>query len=1117
MEGASQIPVVDALVNEHGDYDLAEVLATVQQGLGLSSLRESLAVFDDKSLPARPTNIKPDEIQKLEAYLKMRQIRLEQDAVKTAADRWKKEYEQRLANGIDSGQSFTLAGHCHRFHEALMDKLQEEKDLAAAHATQDPKTLNAEERERLEMSPFLDILPVERLSYLTVSTVLSLIQRTKSQAGIKVGSLVVGLGKAVAEDSIETAALDDYVEVEKAAGTTARNAKSARRLLARQMMQNRNLRRHYIRKHAKNGGTYVDVPAWPATIHAKLGSHLTKYLVDTAKIERFRPTAEGEVKYLEPVFRHQYRFEGGKKVGVIVLNEEFSKVIISAPPGHLLAKHLPMLAPPKSWRGIIDGAFYSYKVPVLRYKDQDLEQRRYCEAAAEKGDLEQVFAALDVLGRTPWRINENILKVMVEVWNTGEQFADIAPADPGLSEPEKPADYKESRRSRAQYWAEVRKNQNMRTSLHSQRCFQNFQLEVARSYRNEVFYLPHSIDFRGRAYPLPPYLNQMGADNSRGLLLFGKGRALGASGLRWLRIHLANVFGFDKASLSEREQFAKDHMADVTDSATKPLEGNRWWLKAEDPWQCLATCFELHAAMTSPDPLAFQSRLPVHQDGSCNGLQHYAALGGDTRGAAQVNLMPSDRPSDVYTAVAEIVKEGVARDAEAGNRHALFLNGRITRKIVKQTVMTNVYGVTFLGATRQVKRQLVDALPADVQRHPEFRMLNACAYVARHIFGALGELFSGAHDIQYWLGSCASRITQSLAPEQVDQIAEGTSPIAYKAPKKPYDPSEVFKSTVIWTTPLKLPVVQPYKKLGSKRVTSSLQGGVFVLQQTGNDPVNQRKQLQAFPPNFIHSLDACHMALSAVACDKKGLTFSAVHDSFWTHAGDIDEMNTILRDAFIRMHSEDVIGRLAAEFNARYSRHLYLASLTGGNPVSKALEAWRAETHGSSMTRAQIRTAELLLERKRQKMLDSDDPAERAEGAKMVTPASIYAAGTKDDSLLYDITHRIQKPLAHIPSQSEIEQDLKTLANDDDVLMEATNVDSLDDPLDNMSDDAADAAAEAKDDSAKGRKGQGRWATFYKKNQMTIHNLWLPVRFPPVPKRGEFKVTETRNSKYFFS
>ncbi|GFH30236.1 DNA-directed RNA polymerase, partial [Haematococcus lacustris] len=40
------------------------------------------------------------------------------------------------------------------------------------------------------------------------------------------------------------------------------------------------------------------------------------------------------------------------------------------------------------------------------------------------------------------------------------------------------------------------------------------------------------------------------------------------------------------------------------------------------------------------------------QDGSCNGLQHYAALARDSRGAAAVNLVPSDKPQDVYSAVA---------------------------------------------------------------------------------------------------------------------------------------------------------------------------------------------------------------------------------------------------------------------------------------------------------------------------------------------------------------------------------------------------------------------------------------------------------------------------------
>ena len=43
------------------------------------------------------------------------------------------------------------------------------------------------------------------------------------------------------------------------------------------------------------------------------------------------------------------------------------------------------------------------------------------------------------------------------------------------------------------------------------------------------------------------------------------------------------------------------------------------------------------------------------QDGSCNGLQHYAALGRDWLGAKQVNLVPVDRPQDPYAGVAGMV------------------------------------------------------------------------------------------------------------------------------------------------------------------------------------------------------------------------------------------------------------------------------------------------------------------------------------------------------------------------------------------------------------------------------------------------------------------------------
>ena len=69
------------------------------------------------------------------------------------------------------------------------------------------------------------------------------------------------------------------------------------------------------------------------------------------------------------------------------------------------------------------------------------------------------------------------------------------------------------------------------------------------------------------------------------------------------------------------------------------------------------------------------------QDGSCNGLQHYAALGRDKAGAESVNLAPFDVPSDVYSDVVELVEKERQKDAQQGVEIAIVLDGFIKRKV----------------------------------------------------------------------------------------------------------------------------------------------------------------------------------------------------------------------------------------------------------------------------------------------------------------------------------------------------------------------------------------------------------------------------------------------------
>ncbi|MCJ1399877.1 DNA-directed RNA polymerase [Xylographa trunciseda] len=1098
-EGTSDAP------DQSPSYDIRP---QQQKGLGLVALKKSLSIFEQtyNTLPLNSSFNSEEAFKMAAAY--ERQKQLERDTVTSALDRWREEHNKALKKmGVNSGlQTKSISAVMWTWHEALVPLIREEilkaneKDL--------------ENDQSAVYGPFLQYISPEKLSAVTIIHILNRLSVNGIGRGAKVAALVASLAKAIQDESVAEVVKDRNSNVISRGSGSPERQKQLMRLIRRRLRFNSSAKpkpQHNSGVSVQETLSNVEDQEWPAAVRAQLGALLVSLLIQAAKIEVVRRDPENDEvsKDIQPVFWNSFRYENGRRFGVIQINAAMRAKLTKEPVSGALSKHLPMLVEPVPWTKYKAGGFLRPGVTVVRAGSQHIQLREYIRAAADSGDMAQVFAGLDVLGKTPWQINREVFNVMREVWNSGEALANIPAAAPKFQYPPEPnvsADLHERR----VHAFRVREIENARDGIHSERCFLNFQLEVARAYLDETFYFPHNVDFRGRAYPIPPYLNHIGADNCRGLLRFGKGKELGESGLVWLKIHLANVFGFDKANFKERRDFAMNHVKDIYDSANDPLKGSRWWLQAEDPWQCLATCIELKNALESPDPTKFVSYLPVHQDGTCNGLQHYAALGGDSIGAKQVNLEPGDRPSDIYTAVAEMVKDDIAKEAAEGSRLAKLLEGKISRKIVKPTVMTNVYGVTFQGAKRQVASQLRDFHPdlmSDAKNSMEIPI-----YITRKIFAALAAMFNGAHDIQYWLGECASRICEALTPEQVEWIEANPSgkrvdgSTSAKATNEAKNKNEHvrFKSSVIWTTPLKMPVVQPYRTSTSRIVKTNLQQ-VSLNEPSASDPVSKRKQLQGFPPNFIHSLDATHMLLSAVRCNEQGLSFAAVHDSFWTHAADLDTMNGVLRDAFISMHSEDIIGRLAAEFAARYKDCMYLAHVKANSPLGKKIISLRASHRHSKRAKEQVRIDEMLLEKRRLRLLASTDPKEQAEGNAMVTPAKLFAdtADEKDLMTLEEI-QGLEGAIGQVSDIKSNDQDpldtLEPVLGSSKLFAEDLDIHTKGEPIDHAEYQIGKRAAIAK----QARVTRKTW-------------LWLPLTFPPVPKKGDFNVSRLKDSKYFFS
>ena len=603
----------------------------------------------------------------------------------------------------------------------------------------------------------------------------------------------------------------------------------------------------------------------------------------------------GERGTIENSLYHQHEVSKKMQVGILKFHPAICR-LYSCYLSHVgnmsfEVNRLPMVIPPKPWRTPKSGGYLLLHSDFVRtitrsYKVDKLSNSR---------DVNKIFDALNYVGNCAWKVNGRLLDIMIELFNgKGDMKLDIIGSDLPAVE-----SWNNKKKLTLNDRNERRAIKKEFHELFALRMDLLYKLSVANHFRNDVLWIPNNLDFRGRIYPIAPHCCHIGNDVSRSMLMFAEGKKLGKKGLDWLKVHLINVHGqLKKASLEERIKYADSHIDNIMDSADNPLTGCKWWQNSSDPWQTLIACMEITDAIRSGDPDNFVSHLPVQQDGSCNGLQHYAALGRDLYGAKQVNLIPADKPQDVYAEVSNLVEKRRQEDALNGVLIAQQLVGKINRKVVKQTVMTVVYGVTFVGGRLQIEKQLKDL---NVENDIIFK---ASVYIVQEVFKSLTEMFTSAKQIQDWLTISAAQIALS-------------------------------GNCVAWVTPLNLPVVQPYHKKTVESIATPIQRVVSTHSFDYTQIPNLTKQKRGLPPNFIHSLDSTHMMLTALRCQQEKMVFASVHDSFWTHGCDVDKMNRFCREEFIHLHKLPILEDLKKYFEECYSELPLRKPLKDGRTVSK--------------------------------------------------------------------------------------------------------------------------------------------------------------------------------------
>jgi len=578
----------------------------------------------------------------------------------------------------------------------------------------------------------------------------------------------------------------------------------------------------------------------------------------------------------------------------------------------------PLPIPPKDWTTPWDGGYHSTWMP--KYTLVNKANHNFLSEFHETGDLSKVYTAVNAAQRTGWRINKKLLDVALVLWES-EAKVNALPDSPDVPIPVCPVcglqPTAEERKNSTHpcfinnpealsAWRDATRRVYDQRVSNTSRCIETaYTLEMAKKLRDEpVFYFPYYLDFRGRLYCRVSYLTPQGGGLGKSLLEFAEGKPIGTqAGADWLAIHVANSFGHDKLSFEERIAWTKENTEMIMSIADNPLDNLEHWanLSQKEAWCALASAFDWAGYMR--EGLSYVSHLPIAQDGTCSGLQHYSALLRDEHTAKQVNVAPTERPADVYAAVAEATKrrlEALIGDPEQGEMAMAWLEtGIVNRKLTKRAVMTLPYGSTLFTCKDYVADRYLEAVREQGKIGPwetVAEQIQACHWLGNHVWKAIGDVLTVAP------------IAMGILQKTAKLMAKQGLPLNWTTPSG-FGVQQASVSCVSRRLRLALSGDVVYSTVDGKKTRKVLNASlpkefrVSIREET--DVLDEAKQASGVAPNFIHSLDASALVLTVNKMVAEGYkSFALIHDSFAVHACDSARLASALREAFVEMYTQ---------------------------------------------------------------------------------------------------------------------------------------------------------------------------------------------------------------------
>lgn len=420
--------------------------------------------------------------------------------------------------------------------------------------------------------------------------------------------------------------------------------------------------------------------------------------------------------------------------------------------------------------------------------------------------------------------------------------------------PPKPADIDTNRDSAMSYRRAASQAHNTNAQAFKRSCRTRMTMNAVDVFKNrEKFFLPWSLDYRGRAYPIPAFLTPQDTDFGKSLLKFHNHGPVTHDAKEWLAFQVATSYGLDKATMRERQEWVQENLSLISRIAEDPIDTLPEWEAAEEPWTFLAACDEYyHCVITGTRKT---TNLPVAVDATCSGLQILAGLCRCAGTAKLVNVLPSDKPQDAYKVIAEEAKPHVPE----------HLRPYMDRKTTKRTVMTVPYNAKPFSNRGYIREALKDK-GIEVDK-------DDLTAVVKAVRDAMNKIVPGPMRVMKW-----------IEKEVAGCIDRGAT-------------------SITWVTPSGFVVTQKLMKKNVKSIKLQLLGRCRIQLADGDtDEVDRNHHKNATAPNLIHSLDASLLHISALRFDNP---ISLIHDSVLCLASDMSLLSDIVRETYMYLFAEN--------------------------------------------------------------------------------------------------------------------------------------------------------------------------------------------------------------------